>query len=379
MTYQNCKGDFLIVESFYVDEAKAQPMPVPEHIRIEYFTMYGNGSRYVVERDGDTCSSCSVSEDGMSLISNIPLSRYPLGTGELMKLVVEIVADPAFPDGKKYITTPGTTGIMLFPGVSDGSPEIQSSIVMPISQYGMSAYQLAVLHGFSGTEKEWLQSLKGEPGISAPAFDLLTTKNRKSGYEQASGAGISGNGRLSDPSLCVRFVGSKPASGWTINLYIYRNKKNKTFKKVLSTPVSECEAPELWSGGGYQTIVLPWTLMRIFWEMFDPIENGNGSSYFHKSDYDAEDVASAWMTKCRNGDRLLKRGGLSNTVERRLTGAMFSGTFGIRMANDDAGVYGDLHRFRINLFNNNEYNGDNPLDLKFSMKTDLGLTTQTYM
>lgn len=169
MTYQNCKGDFLIVESFYVDEAKAQPMPVPEHIRIEYFTMYGNGSRYVVERDGDTCSSCSVSEDGMSLISNIPLSRYPLGTGELMKLVVEIVADPAFPDGKKYITTPGTTGIMLFPGVSDGSPEIQSSIVMPISQYGMSAYQLAVLHGFSGTEKEWLQSLNnGAMPVLAP-------------------------------------------------------------------------------------------------------------------------------------------------------------------------------------------------------------------
>lgn len=33
---------------------------------------------------------------------------------------------------------------------------------------GMSAYQIAVKHGFVGTEKEWLDSLVGPPGPSGP-------------------------------------------------------------------------------------------------------------------------------------------------------------------------------------------------------------------
>ena len=31
---------------------------------------------------------------------------------------------------------------------------------------GLSAYEVAVLNGFSGTELEWLNSLKGEPGVT---------------------------------------------------------------------------------------------------------------------------------------------------------------------------------------------------------------------
>ena len=31
---------------------------------------------------------------------------------------------------------------------------------------GLSAYEIAVLNGFSGTELEWLESLKGEPGVT---------------------------------------------------------------------------------------------------------------------------------------------------------------------------------------------------------------------
>ena len=30
--------------------------------------------------------------------------------------------------------------------------------------YGASAYEIAVANGFIGSEKEWLESLKGEPG-----------------------------------------------------------------------------------------------------------------------------------------------------------------------------------------------------------------------
>lgn len=33
---------------------------------------------------------------------------------------------------------------------------------------GKSAYQIAVEHGFIGTEAEWLESLEGEPGPQGP-------------------------------------------------------------------------------------------------------------------------------------------------------------------------------------------------------------------
>ena len=35
---------------------------------------------------------------------------------------------------------------------------------------GISAYDVAVANGFKGTEKQWLESLKGEPGHSEPAY-----------------------------------------------------------------------------------------------------------------------------------------------------------------------------------------------------------------
>ena len=35
--------------------------------------------------------------------------------------------------------------------------------------YYLSAYALAVMHGFTGTEEEWLESLKGEAGATGPA------------------------------------------------------------------------------------------------------------------------------------------------------------------------------------------------------------------
>ena len=35
----------------------------------------------------------------------------------------------------------------------------------PVFKYGYSAYDLAVRNGFVGSEAEWVQSLKGDPGF----------------------------------------------------------------------------------------------------------------------------------------------------------------------------------------------------------------------
>lgn len=50
-------------------------------------------------------------------------------------------------------------------GIVEGVAEKQIiGKVNTVFQSGESAYQIAVKHGFEGTEEEWLESLKGEPG-----------------------------------------------------------------------------------------------------------------------------------------------------------------------------------------------------------------------
>lgn len=42
--------------------------------------------------------------------------------------------------------------------------ELRGSLSIPDTIRGKSAYEIAVYHGFDGTEEEWLASLKGEKG-----------------------------------------------------------------------------------------------------------------------------------------------------------------------------------------------------------------------
>jgi hypothetical protein len=47
------------------------------------------------------------------------------------------------------------------------------SLTMDLNDYrGLSAYEIAVKHGFVGSEEEWLKSLKGEPGKAADAITV---------------------------------------------------------------------------------------------------------------------------------------------------------------------------------------------------------------
>lgn len=208
-------------------------------------------------------------------------------------------------------------------------------------------------------------------GQSVPVFDLLRSRQYITEYN-FPGTDPESSGYVRDVRPCLRFLGQVPGPGWSVEVYIYRNKKNKGFKKVLSSPVSECEAPSDWIGGGYQTVVLPWSLMRIFWEMFDPVANGN-NIFFHDNDYDVSAISQAWFTKSKNGAVLAKRGGLANTCSSRSTGALFSGTFGIRIGNETAGCFGELRIFRITLNSLNQHD----TQLIFNMKIDSGTTVQT--
>lgn len=175
MIYQNYRGDFLIVEKFYRDSLRLEPVPVPEHVRVKYFTR-GREGVFVAERDGNRCRSCEVSDDGMNLLVYVPLSRVPIGRGELLKVVTEISEDENFPSGEKYVPVPQKTGVILYEGVSDGSGEVVSESVLSQVLHGYSAYELAVQHGYEGTEEEWLEicSPTGVGKVTAEAVALAS-------------------------------------------------------------------------------------------------------------------------------------------------------------------------------------------------------------
>lgn len=63
MIHQNFKGDFIRIERFQrVNEDGVQvEIPVPDHVRIEYFTK-GFSGKYIVERNGGQCNSCTLSK-----------------------------------------------------------------------------------------------------------------------------------------------------------------------------------------------------------------------------------------------------------------------------------------------------------------------------
>ena len=59
------------------------------------------------------------------------------------------------------------------------SNTIRGVIVNPEAIYGKSAYEIAVLHGFDGTEKEWLKSLTEQTRENAS--DIIAEANKQIG------------------------------------------------------------------------------------------------------------------------------------------------------------------------------------------------------
>ena len=86
----------------------------------------------------------------------------------------------------------------------------------PTASQGMSAYECAVALGFEGTEKEWLESLKGEPGAPGEAGALEIYKVFSSIAEAENNSALIPVGKLvavqSEPSsiLLVRNGTSVP-------------------------------------------------------------------------------------------------------------------------------------------------------------------------
>ena len=98
-----------------------------------------------------------------------------LGTGVYSVEVTGRVPDTAFTDGYHDYTVRTT----LCRVTSDGSDATPTKVTANVIDglRGLSAYEIAVKHGYTGTEDEWAKSLIGKDG--ADAYEVA----KKAGYE----------------------------------------------------------------------------------------------------------------------------------------------------------------------------------------------------
>jgi len=181
---KNSRSDISIVEVFRTrsEQNELVPAPVPSKVRIDYFTL-DRKNVWTCLRDGDHFRACQLSQDGMSLICHVALSRLYLGEGPLLKVVRSSADDASFPAATRNTEWMASTGIDLWKGPSDvGELESESVLSDVILRYGYSAYRLAVLNGFEGTEEQWLASLVGPQGVSISSVEQ-TTESQESGGE----------------------------------------------------------------------------------------------------------------------------------------------------------------------------------------------------
>lgn len=148
----NHKSDFTSYEQFTRYD---KPVAVPERVRITYFTETGFPRCFVAERNGDILKNCSLSDDGMSLRVYVALSRQYIGTGPLKKIITETVEDANFPNGEKRLDSVAESNVILWSGNSDNGLDTEDGAELVPFRYGYSAYELAKIHGYEGTEEEY--------------------------------------------------------------------------------------------------------------------------------------------------------------------------------------------------------------------------------
>ena len=181
---------------------------------------------------------------------------------------------------------------------------------------------------------------------------------------------------VSDLSPLLRFRGSKAGDGWSVEIYVRTSGgKNSKFRRVLSAPISECTGSSKWKDTVYESVALPWSLMRIFFEKFDPTDGR-----FHSSAYEADAAGAAWadlVANSRNGSGRIsfsslekKKAGAGGYIHGTSTHLYAYARFGVRLVNESLGAHGDMKTFTVTLRRATSTSKDNPYDLAFTMRTD---------
>ena len=136
------------------------------------------GIAQVITADGQYCVICpALTNDGSQAylfieVDGITLVSYSGGgTGESGKSAYEYALDAGYIGSEKEfatklasVTLPNPQPLTINGQRYDGSSPVAITIEGGSGGSGKSAYEIALEHGFDGSEAEWLESLKGEQG-----------------------------------------------------------------------------------------------------------------------------------------------------------------------------------------------------------------------
>ena len=135
---------------------------------------------------------------------------------------------------------------MSLSGNTESENVLRGKIAYPDTIHGKSAYEIAVYHGFDGTEEEWLESLKCKHSATIGEVTILADKwvGESSPYSQVVAvAGVTPNSQVDltpsveqlavfhhkdlafvteneDGVVTVYAIGDKPLNDYTIQVTI---------------------------------------------------------------------------------------------------------------------------------------------------------------
>lgn len=170
--------DIFYKTDFVLKERSEVGYSVP--FRFKYWA--ASPSRYFeASFDGTTFTNCRLDDHGDLIIG---FDNHNMGCGTLMVARTYYLNNQDFSDGvcdeaiapvPVVIEEEDSQGVMqkfnIRLSLSGETAIDASSIVLPYyakGDPGESAYQIAVDHGYVGTEEEWLASLHGAPGAQGP-------------------------------------------------------------------------------------------------------------------------------------------------------------------------------------------------------------------
>ena len=170
MTTKKCnwKTDLQLTETFYTlaENNTLIATPIPDDA-IDFQIVYRaeHDCRYTVSRTRGVYMGCKKIDANTHAVF-IPLSRYSLGRGPLLRELYMQVPNNDFESKIRNICVPADTKHFLWDGPTDNQVVMATEIITATilkGNTGDSAYDLARKEGFVGTRQEWLNSLNGKP------------------------------------------------------------------------------------------------------------------------------------------------------------------------------------------------------------------------
>ena len=175
LTPQNYRSDLPFIEVFYKLDSNNELVidKIPDAgIDFEFVYRAEDDRNFTAGRKKGTYFNCKALTES-SIEVHIPLSRKPLGTGELLHELRLYTPNEDFPENIQQIRIPASTGYILHKGASAAfTAACASSAIAAAVLSGQSAYAIARdKYGYEGTEEEYVKA----PVLAVAALERLKT------------------------------------------------------------------------------------------------------------------------------------------------------------------------------------------------------------